>query len=555
MEEKKKSGTLKKIIIIAILAVVIIAAVVIGILLATGKLKLNFTDKSKMVAGVEKLGETLTDPLDRISDAAEKNGTKVKILENLKSDSAVEASTEISANIDELSSPKFSSSNKSTIKTVTDIINDSKIGFNFRFDGNKSLYAKVEEKIDSASVSGEAVYDGKQVGVRSEDLNSKWLTISSDDIDDIMKENGLKLDNAGDKLTEAINQAEKVTSSVNIDKKKRDKIEKRYQDVLKKYVSDKSKDIKKENAKVTVDGKEKSCSKLTLELDDEDFKDLLKTYLKEFSKDEDIKQILTDVFDAYAEMMKEAGQEKVAKQMTASLSLVYDNIDSVIDQIDEIEFEGKVKLIVYATTTNTYRTDVILETNGTTIKLETTFNKKTTVINISIGAQGMNIKVGTITITSTDDTFGIKFEANKALMDLANLSGNEYYFDFKYKISKSKSELTFEGKAGDYGYAKISTVTDISTNTNSEYADTTTLSIDIDAPEYVTAKMQLTMKTNIKLGNVSIPSIKDSVDMTDEAELKEYQEEIQENAKDLLDKFSEVKSLKPILENVLDERM
>ena len=554
MEEKKKSGTFKK-IIIAILAVVVVAAIVIGILLATGKLEFNFSKKSKMVAGVERLGETITDPLDKLSDASDKNGINAKILNNLKSDSAVEVSTEITANVEELSSPEFSSSDKSTIKTAIDIINDTKLGFDFRFDGNKSAYLKVDGKVDSASISGEAVYDGKQVGVRSEDLNSKWLTISNDDIKDIMKESGLDLDDTNEILDKSLEQFEKIADSVNIDEKTEKKIEKRYKDVLKDYINDKSKDIEKENAKVKVNGKEKSCSKLTLELDDSDFRDLLKAYLKEFSKDEDTKKILTDVFDAYADVMKEAGEEKAAKQITAALSLVYDNIDSVIEEVDEIEFDGKVKLVVYATTTNVYRTDIILDVQDTTVKLETTFNKETTVMNITVGAQGMNVKVGTLTLTSTDDTFGIRFEANKTLMDLANLSGNEYYFDLKYKVSKSKSEVIFEGKAGDYGYAKISAVTDINTNTDSEYADTTTLSVDIDAPEYVTAKMQLTMKTNIKLGSVSIPSIKDSVDMTDEDELEEYQEEIQENAKDLLEKFSKVKSLEPVLEDLLDEIM
>ena len=106
MEGKTKSGKLKK-IIIAIIAVVVIAAVVIGVLVATGKLEFNFTKKSKMVAGVEKLGESVTEPIDKIMDTADKNGTTIKLLDKISKDSEIEASTEITANIEEISSPEL----------------------------------------------------------------------------------------------------------------------------------------------------------------------------------------------------------------------------------------------------------------------------------------------------------------------------------------------------------------------------------------------------------------------------------------------------------------
>ena len=166
---------------------------------------------------------------------------------------------------------------------------------------------------------------------------------------------------------------------------------------------------------------------------------------------------------------------------------------------------------------------------------------------------GVNIKVGTLTLTSTDDTLGLRFELNKSLLNMAGMSGDKYYFDIKYKNSKNKAEVIFDGKAGEYGYAKLSSVTNIDKNTDSEYADTTSFTIDVDVPEYLTAKMSLTMKNNIKLGNVSIPSIKDSVDMTDEKAVEEYGKEAEENAKALVEKFSKVKSLAPLMEDLVDE--
>ena len=552
MEEKKKSGKLKK-IIIAVLAVVVIAAIVIGVLLATGKLDLNFSKKSKMVAGVEKLGEAVTEPIDKIADTAEKNGTTPKILDNIKADSAIEVSTELTANIDEISSPELSSSQKSTIKDVIKAVNDSKLGMNFRYDGDKSAYAKVSAEVGKASISGEAVYDGKQAGVRSEEINPTWLTISNDDIEDLIKESGVDLSNSKDTIEKSMKQIEKLADSVNIDEKKQKEIRKRYEDVLKDFINEKSKDDEKEKDKVTVDGKEKSCSKLTLELDDDDLKDLLKAYIKTFSKDKDLKNILTDVMDTYAEIMEESGDKKSATQLKGAVDLVYDNIDTVLEEVDEISFDGKVILTVYATTTNVYRTDIIVEAEGSSVKLETTFNKEKTVTNISVNASGMSVKVGTLTLTSKEDCIGLRFDASKTLLNLAGISGDDYYFEYKYKVSKSKTEFTIDGSAGEYGHTKISVVTNIEKNTDTEYVESTEFAIDADAPKYATIKMTMNMKTNIKLGSVSIPSIKDSVDMTDEKELEDYAKDSEEKIKEVVENFSKVDSLKPFMEEILDE--
>lgn len=552
MEEKKKSGKLKK-IIIAVLAVVIIAAIVIGVLLATGKLDLNFSKKSKMVAGVEKLGEAVTDPIDKISDTAEKNGTTPKILDNIKTDSAIDISTELTANIDEISSPELSSSQKSTIKDVIKAVNDGKLAMNFKYDGDKSAYAKLSAEVGKASISGEAVYDGKQAGIRSEEINPTWLTISNEEIEELLKESGIDLSSSKDTINKSMEQAQKLADSINIDEKKQKEIRKRYEDVLKDFINEKSKDIEKEKDKVTVDGKEKSCSKLTLELDDEDLKELLKTYIKTFGKDKDLKNIITDVMDTYSEIMEESGDKKTAAQLKGAVDLLYDNIDKVLEEVDEISFDGKVKIIVYSTTTNVYRTDIIVEAEGSSVKLETTFNKEKTVTNISVNANGMSVKVGTLTLTSKDDCVGLRFDVSKTLLNLAGISGDDYYLEFKYKTSKSKTEFTVDGNAGEYGHTKIAVITNIEKNTDNEYADTTEYTIDVDSPKYATIKMTMNIKTNIKLGSVSIPSIKDSVDLTDEKELQEYAQDSEEKIKEVIENFSKVDSLKPFMEEILDD--
>ena len=78
--------------------------------------------------------------------------------------------------------------------------------------------------------------------------------------------------------------------------------------------------------------------------------------------------------------------------------------------------------------------------------------------------------------------------------------------------------------------------------------------MDADIPNEVTAKMNITLKTNIKVGNVSIPKVSssDSVDINDEDALNEYITETTKKAEDLGKDLSEIKALEPFIENVTD---
>ena len=105
--------------------------------------------------------------------------------------------------------------------------------------------------------------------------------------------------------------------------------------------------------------------------------------------------------------------------------------------------------------------------------------------------------------------------------------------------------------AGSYGNGTITLSSDVTTNEDKEYADTTEISIDVDAPDYVTAKMSMTMKNNIKIGGVSIPKVssKDSIDIKDEEGLQQYQEEAQSKVEKLLDDLKSIEALKSIIED------
>ena len=557
MEEEKKETKIKQPkkavkIISKIIAIIAVIAIVIGILAATGKINLNFSKKSKMVSGIEKLSEAYTKPFDELSKNAEKNNLDIKLFDNLEKGSAIEASTEISANVDKLEVDGLTSSEKSTVKSVVDLINKSKIATNIRYDGKESAYIKLNGKLDSVEVSGEALYDGSQAALRSEQISSKWITISEDDLKDLADENGLDLDDLKETISESINQFSEISKSVQIDEKTQKEINEKYSKILKDYVNEKSKDIKSEKGTVEVDGKEKKCTKLTLKLNEKDIKKLAKNYLDTFAKDDQLKEILTSAAQSYADVMKSSGETSTAKEITNAVDELYNNIDKIKEEIDNADFSANIKLVVYSSNTNVYRTDIILDVEDTEVSLETTFNKEDTTTTISVNAQGISAEIATIKLKEEKNGASLKIEVSKFVKEqLGQKSSDDISLEIKYTTEKSKAEISLAVNAGSYGSGTVSISSDIEKNEDKEYADNTTISVDVDAPDYLTAKMSMNMTSNIKIGGVSIPKVSssESIDIKDEEGLQQYQEDAQTKAEKLLKDLQSIEALQSIIEN------
>ena len=557
MEDEKKETKIKQPkkavkIISIIIAIIAVIAIVIGILAATGKINLNFSKKSKMVSGIEKLSEAYTKPFDELSKNAEKNNLDIKLFDNLEKGSAIEASTEISANVDKLEVDGLTSSEKSTVKSVVDLINKSKIATNIRYDGKESAYIKLNGKLDSVEVSGEALYDGSQAALRSEQISSKWITISEDDLKDLADENGLDLDDLKETISESINQFSEISKSVQIDEKTQKEINEKYSKILKDYVNEKSKDIKSEKGTVEVDGKEKKCTKLTLKLNEKDIKKLAKNYLDAFAKDDQLKEILTSAAQSYADVMKSSGETSSAEEITNAVDELYNNIDKIKEEIDNADFSANIKLVVYSSNTNVYRTDIILDVEDTEVSLETTFNKEDTTTTISVNAQGISAEIATITLKEEKNGASLKIEVSKFVKEqLGQKSSDDISLEIKYTTEKSKAEVSLAVNAGSYGSGTASISSDIEKNEDKEYAGNTTISVDVDAPDYLTAKMSMNMTSNIKIGGVSIPKVSssESIDIKDEEGLQQYQEDAQTKAEKLLKDLQSIEALQSIIEN------
>lgn len=545
----KKGGVAKK-IIIAVVALIVIAAIVIGVLFATGILDINLSKKSKMVAGVEKIGERLSNTVDDLSGNAKDSSTStIKIYNNLNKDSEVELSGEISANVDSFDvSSSTAKVDKSTVKTVLDIINSSKLGATVKYDGKEKVAASLNGKIDNVELSGEVVYDGEKVAVRSEEINPKWLSISKEDIEEMMESEGVDFEQIESMINKMTDQMIETAKSLEIDEKTQKEIAERYNNVLKDFINKKSKDIESEKDKVKVDGKSKNCEKLTLELDGEDVKDLLIEYIDTFKSDKKLQEIVKNLTRTSIETYYEnASIDDEKPDIDEIWDEAISELDELKDEIKDLDLDIKVVLTVYATNTDVYRTDISIFVENMEIILESTFNKEDTVIDVAMKSSGIKVDVATITIKSEKNSASVKVETAEGIEDYL---GEKMYLEIVCKNDDKKTELTISADLGKNGKASIALVSNVDKNEDNEYAAETSLNFDIDIEDVITTKGSLNIKSNIKVGNVSIPSISEAetVDANDQEAVAEYMTEAQTNIVELMDKVSKIEGLSDLLD-------
>lgn len=558
----RKGGAAKK-VIIAVVALIVIVAIVMGILLATGVLNVNLSKKSKMIAGVEKIGERFSTTMDDLSGSS-KDSSKatIKIFNNLNKDSEVEFAGDVSANVDSFDvSRNVYTVDESTVKTILDIINSSKLGMNIKYAGKENVAASINGKIDDVELSGEVVYDGEKVAMRSQEINKKWLAYSKEDIEKMLEDQEIDLDQISEMSSKMQEKIVEMVKSTEIDEKTQNEIEERYNKVLKDFVNNKSKNIESEKDKVKVDGKNKNCEKLTLELNGDDVKDLLIEYVDTFKADKQLQEIIKKSFSTYSDVYNEiytsaAGTIAEATGEYTSLPEDLDLLDELFsddsindlkDEIKDLDLDVKVVLTVYATNTDVYRTDITIESNKTEFNFEMTFNKEETVIDVSVKSAGVKIDVATITIKSEKNNASIKVETSEALEDYI---GERISLEMNIKNEENRSELSLSANLGKNGKAALAIVSNVTKNEDNEYADETVLDFDIDIKNVVTTKGSLKINSNIKVGNVSIPSISssDTVDATDQSAVEAYMTESQTNIVELIDKISKIEGLSDLID-------
>ena len=554
----KKKGSKKPLIIcLSIILVLAIIAVIVGVVLMKSG-KLNFSKKAKMQAGIDQLTESLIKPIDDLTTAIENNDLEIKALNNISKGDAVGVNAEFSTSIDKLEISDMSSSDKEIVDALKDFLNSSTIGINAQYDGKERVYGNATLTMDGTDVSLEGLYDGEKAAFRSKEINEKWLGITKKDLLAQMGITESDIEQAKKTYDKLLDTMEKSLESASIDEKTAEEIEKRYKEVLKDFINDKEKDIKSEKDKVKVDGKEKSANKLTITLDEKDIKKLAKNYITTFQNDSQLQGIIKNYLESYANSMSEMAEEldisnyeiREMESTVDQFEKMLSELDSLATQIDQAQIDVKVKLSVWATNTEVYKTEISLDSGKSgTFKLSTVYsgNKSTSEITVSSGTQVINL--GTLEIEADNGSGRVKFEASSMLTSL--MGTDQMVIDYSYKISSSSEEVNFNFDMGSkIGKGSISAVSNVNKNTENAYEGDTNITIDVNVADEVAVKGSIKAKLGITAGTESIPTVSnaDVVDINNTSAMSAYEEASKTKLQELIKKLSSNKALDNLVE-------
>lgn len=240
---------------------------------------------------------------------------------------------------------------------VQDVINKSKITMessvdvkNNRTQSKFGLYASNSEVLTLDLVSND-----DKIGVGCKDIYDKYVTISKDDLLDVMKKNSSLSKNE-------LEMVSKTFSGSNIDpyellyisESDLKHFDDTYRDCLKTLISKDCYSSKKK-VEVKVDGKRVETTAYYLTLTGKDAYDFL-SKLTELIKDDDVvARIATDKINMILESI---GQDKISeKDVKDLLSEVYDSLDSELESLKD-ETDSAIQIAVYSDKTNPVRIEL-----------------------------------------------------------------------------------------------------------------------------------------------------------------------------------------------------
>ena len=282
--------------------------------------------------------------------------------------------------------------------------------------------------------------------------------------------------------------------------------------------------MKSSSEKITIDGKEKSCTKVEVTLKDKDIADLIGKYLDKFENDEKGREIIIDKISKYSKL---SGQEIDKDELEEYIDQI---IEKTRDSLDNFEFDGDVKITSYATLLSIYRVDIEYSEGNNSIEISTEFNGKKSETTIKIADQ----KICKINIKNEKDEKEYKISFNEDLIK------GKFDITMNYKSEKNKNTTSFDIEAefnGQEAYISVSNEEKRTTDTKNELSTENEISFDIDIPNYMTTKGKIMIDGTLEIiDSVDVPKLSkdNSVNIYDTEGMNEYGEEIEKGLMTIL---------------------
>lgn len=567
VKQGKKPGKLKK-ILIALVALTIVAAVVLAVLCFTGKLELNFSKKDKALAGYDKMAEVVTGVATDLQTEVEEAGINTKLL--LKDLNEIDASVDLSVDVNKLEISDLGS-DEELLEDVFDLLSDSKVSINAKSDGEK-FYASLGMSTGEVDFSAEANYDGELIGIRSKELNEQWIAVDAKEVIDVLTEE-VDLEFSKEEIEEMAQKILDIADEIAFTEEEIEHFKTTYTGIPKEFL--KTLDVETEKATVEIDGKDKKCTKATIKLDDEDIKELLLIYVDTVAEDDKGIEILNKKLGVIVEFLEEiytttnidndyGSYYDVPDFSSLDLTelLNSNTLDEVANEIENLDLEGlEVSINTYATVTNVYRTDIVIEIEGTKLVLECTFEGDTTTIDICVKSSGMSVDIATLKVVNEKNHKALKFELDK---DMVEYSGSEMSFGVDCTIESNKLKTSFEMDLGSEGKVELINEVTVKENTETAYSANSKTTIKAKIEDVIDCDITINIDTSIKTSNVSFDNITDYIDVTDfvttgemsdelNGELEEYASDMIPNITKLLEKIKDIDFVDEYLADEIDD--
>lgn len=408
---------------------------------------------------------------------------------------------------------------------VEEILNKSKLSLELNSDTqNKKMQTKVGLYADNSEVlTLDVVANGDKLGIGSKDLYDKYLTVTLDDIIDLLEEAG------EDEVAETLEKLMSSSSSSNIDmyellyisEDDLKHFDETYRNCFKNLIP-KDCYTTKSGVEVKVDGKNTKTTAYYLTLTGKDLYAFISDFAKLIQDDEVITKILTEKANL---ILEAASQEKVSeKDVDTLINKFVEELLSNLENIEDNE-DTAVQIVIYSTKLKPVRIEFnIVEDDDAETLISAEFAKEKNVFKLYEDKDVIASLVNKYSKNSEEEKVG-SFELNVEGQSLCKLN-----YDLLLKDNETKIKIDFEVEKENIE-ASINFSSKGNLNNEAVNFDGS-FKLDFDDQS-----LEIKIDGSMEYGDVSVPELtkSNSVNVLDLSE-KELQEELMK----ILEKASKV---------------
>ena len=341
---------------------------------------------------------------------------------------------------------KFAVSN---LTIDTNLVTKEELGFDLAalklgFESNIDLKNRIFNTLVSAS-------DGTSKPNIKVQYQDETLFISSNMFKEVIK---AELDDLNMRDLETMfDTLDSVSSNVTYDEKDVEQVLVSLRDALKDAVN--KDDIKTENAKITLDGKEQSVKKYTLTIDKKNVGDVVKAVVESLADDDKMVSMIASTAGVDKSQVKELLKTVTTKDALKSISEGMGDVSinivvyakGMVNEpvgVDVVVKSGKETVLTFKSTTTDKEDNLTLEVEEQKISLVTTKSKDKKVSVLKYNGD----EIATMTSRAWEDN-KVDFDIELNVDTLNKLSGDSLPFEKAKLTVKANSETKSDSVTGD----------------------------------------------------------------------------------------------------------